>query len=71
MVHIPNDKKDKAIVSAMISLAKNLELDLVVEGVENESQLNFLKDQNCDMIQGYYFSKPIPGNDLIRLLNSS
>ena len=48
------------IVKSVIDLAKNLNMKTVSEGIEEEGQVNFLKDANCDMIQGYYFSKPIP-----------
>ena len=48
------------IVRSVIDLAKNLNMKTVSEGIEDEMQVNFLKDANCDMIQGYYFSKPVP-----------
>jgi len=52
-------KKDKnPIIDAIISMAKALDLKVVAEGVEKEEQYFYLKDKNCDFIQGYYFSKP-------------
>jgi len=45
----------------MISLAKNLELDVIAEGVETEAQKDFLKLHGCYNMQGYFYSKPISG----------
>lgn len=58
------DKKDKAVVKAIIELARNLDFKVIAEGVETEEQLEFLKRQNCDEIQGYYYCKPLPPEEL-------
>jgi diguanylate cyclase (GGDEF)-like protein/PAS domain S-box-containing protein len=50
---------DAAIATAIISMAKSLRLKVIAEGVENESQMSFLRTHQCDEIQGYYFSKPL------------
>jgi EAL domain-containing protein (putative c-di-GMP-specific phosphodiesterase class I) len=50
---------DAAITAAIISMAKNLRLKVIAEGVENEAQMSFLRAHRCDEIQGYYFSKPL------------
>jgi diguanylate cyclase (GGDEF)-like protein/PAS domain S-box-containing protein len=50
---------DSAITAAIISMAKSLGLKVIAEGVENEAQMSFLRSQQCDEIQGYYFSKPL------------
>jgi EAL domain-containing protein (putative c-di-GMP-specific phosphodiesterase class I) len=50
---------DAAITGAIISMAKSLRLKVIAEGVENEAQMSFLRTQQCDEIQGYYFSKPL------------
>ena len=53
------DSDDAAITTAIISLARSLNLKVIAEGVENEAQMSFLRKHHCDEIQGYYFSKPI------------
>lgn len=56
---ISTDPEDKAIVSAIIQMAKSLGLATIAEGVETEGQLAFLREQGCDEVQGYYYSKPL------------
>ncbi len=56
---IRTDPEDKAIVSAIIQMANSLGLDTIAEGVETEGQLAFLREQGCDEVQGYYYSKPL------------
>jgi EAL domain-containing protein (putative c-di-GMP-specific phosphodiesterase class I) len=53
-----NENKNK-IVKAIISLAKSLNLELTAEGVESKEQLDFLADNGCNMVQGYFYSKPL------------
>ena len=54
------DKKDMRLIEAVVSLAHSLGLATVAEGVETEEQLQALKALGCDIVQGYYFSKPLP-----------
>lgn len=67
---IVNDPNDDAIVSAIIVMAKQLRLEVIAEGVETIEQLDFLRNLRCDTIQGYYFSKPIPGDEAFLLMNN-
>ena len=56
---LPHDKDDVAIVKTIIALANNLSLDIIAEGVENKEQRDFLLDEGCPNIQGYFYSKPL------------
>ena len=58
------DLNDRAIASAVISLAENMNLSVTAEGVENEDQLSFLKSRHCDEAQGYYLSRPLPVDEM-------
>lgn len=60
-----------AIVESIIALSKNLGLTLVAEGIENKDQLHMLKKMNCDMVQGYLYSKPVAAPGFTRLLEKS
>jgi diguanylate cyclase (GGDEF)-like protein len=60
---IPDNQDDSAIVDAIAGLTRGLKLALHAEGVENERQLNVLKGLGCQFAQGYYWSKPLPGNE--------
>jgi diguanylate cyclase (GGDEF)-like protein/PAS domain S-box-containing protein len=57
--NITEDPEDKAIVSAIISLASSLGMQTIAEGVETTGQLAFLREKGCNEIQGYYFSEPL------------
>jgi diguanylate cyclase (GGDEF)-like protein len=63
-----SSKKDKAIIKSIIQLAKNLNIAVLAEGVETKEQYIYLKDNGCDIIQGYYFYKPMPANEIENLL---
>lgn len=65
---ISTDPEDKAIVSGIINLAKSLGLQTLAEGVETPGQLEFLREQGCDEMQGYLFSKPVPAEQFAALL---
>ncbi len=61
---ICDDPDDRAIVTAIIAMARSLKLNIVAEGVETEAQLAFLKRQHCDAAQGFYYSKALHAGDL-------
>ena len=58
-------ERKEAVVSEAIRLAKRLNMRIVAEGVEEKEQVEFLDSQGCDMIQGYYFAKPMPKDDFV------
>lgn len=61
---LPQDEEDISISSAIINLAHSLNMQVIAEGVETKEQLTFLKEQGCNMVQGYYYSKPLPIHEL-------
>ena len=65
---ITEDANDAAIVASIIALAHNLRLSVIAEGVETAAQLDHLRHQGCDEMQGYYFSRPLPARDFEQLL---
>jgi len=65
---ITDDADDKAIVGAIISMARSLGMQTLAEGVETAGQLEFLRERGCDEVQGYYFSRPVPADALAELL---
>jgi diguanylate cyclase (GGDEF)-like protein/PAS domain S-box-containing protein len=62
---------DAAIVTAIIAMAHSLEIKVIAEGVETLEQQEFLKQRDCDGMQGYYFSKPLSVEDFTRLLKKN
>jgi len=66
---VGHDPGDEAIIRAMVAMAKELGLDTVAEGVEEEQQLAFLRELECERVQGSLLGRPIPGDEMTRLLN--
>jgi diguanylate cyclase (GGDEF)-like protein/PAS domain S-box-containing protein len=66
---IIDNHSDAAIITAIISMAHSLALKVVAEGVETEEQLAWLRTQQCDEVQGYLSSRPLPAQELTQLLN--
>lgn len=65
---VPGDQEDVAIALATLSLARDLGMDVVAEGVEDEIQRQFLAERGCPVMQGYLFSRPLPVEELQRWL---
>ncbi len=66
--NIPDDSNNSAISRAIISLGHELGLSVIAEGVEEIRQFNFLEAQQCDLIQGYLYSKPLAAEAMQQLL---
>jgi EAL domain-containing protein (putative c-di-GMP-specific phosphodiesterase class I) len=62
------DPDDAAIVASIISLAHNLRLKVIAEGVETREQLDYLRQLGCDQMQGYYFSRPVAFDAVLALM---
>ncbi|WLR51836.1 EAL domain-containing protein [Bacillus tianshenii] len=69
--NIPDNKGNIALTNAIIAMAHELNLKVVAEGVETKEQMNFLQEQNCEYAQGFFFSRPLPEQEIIELLLSS
>jgi EAL domain-containing protein (putative c-di-GMP-specific phosphodiesterase class I) len=67
---VPQSPSDQALTRAIIALARDLNLGIIVEGTEHREQIDWLFEQGCTVYQGYYFSKPLPYGDFIKLLKS-
>lgn len=67
---ITTDEKARAIVKTIIDMAHNLTLHVVAEGVETKEQLEILKKYNCDLYQGYLFSKPLMQEDFLKIIKN-
>ncbi|MGX5849682.1 EAL domain-containing protein [Mesorhizobium sp. PL10] len=65
---LATDENDQAVTSAVISLGQKLNLRVLAEGVETEDQVTFLRNNNCDEMQGNYFSKPLSAGDIRELI---
>ncbi len=67
---LPHDKDDAAITKAIVRLGHSLGLNVLAEGVETDAQLDHLRAEGCDSVQGYYFSRPLPAEELAALTAS-
>lgn len=66
--NIESSETDLRLVKLILDIAKYLRLLVVAEGVETEGQLSLLKDAGCDLVQGYYFSRPLPPQEFEKLI---
>ncbi|MEA3372766.1 MAG: EAL domain-containing protein [Campylobacterota bacterium] len=67
---LPDDEEDEAISKAIIALGKSLKLNVIAEGVETLEQKTFLVEQGCHLIQGYYYARPLPADEIENGLKS-
>jgi len=65
------DTDCRAIVKSVIDMCRNLKLDCIVEGMETETQVQILRGLGCNMMQGYFFGKPMPGAEVLDFLDSA
>jgi len=66
--NIETSETDRRLVSLILDIAKYLKVKVVAEGVETEGQLEFLRRGNCNLVQGYYFSRPLPAEEFEKLI---
>lgn len=70
-VHDELLNEEKIVVSSIINMAKQLNMKVLSEGIETKKQTEFLKEMDCDMVQGYFYAKPMPIREFERFLNSN
>ena len=66
--NIESSETDRRLVSLILDIARYLEVSVVAEGVETGKQLEILREGKCDLVQGYYFSRPLPAEEFERLI---
>lgn len=71
MRNVPGNPDESTLVEAIIAMAQRLKLKIVVEGVETDDQVNFLRSANCDYAQGFYFSRAVPPEEFEKLIQVS
>ncbi len=67
---VPQSRRDSEIAQAIIAMAQKLHLKVIAEGVEHAQQLTFLRDNHCELAQGYLFSRPLPLSALVEFLEA-
>jgi diguanylate cyclase (GGDEF)-like protein len=68
IMDLPGDKENEILVQAIIAMAHGLRLEVIAEGVETAEQWEFLRNLDCDFVQGYYFGKPMPREEFEEFL---
>lgn len=71
VTNLPEDRDAAAIARAIVSMAKNLDLRIVAEGIETESQVGFLHALGCHVGQGFLFGRPVPAGEFVKLLTAN
>ena len=67
--NLPQDLEDSAIAKTIIDLCKSLKIDVIAEGVETEEQKNFLVKNSCNLVQGYFYARPLSSQKMTEYLN--
>lgn len=67
--NISRSKSDEVIIEAIIAMARSFNFKVLAEGVENEKQIKFLKEKNCDGVQGFLLSKPVFAEEITKILH--
>ena len=70
ITNVHENINSRLIIEAIIAMAHTLNIKTIAEGVETKEALDFLKEKGCDEYQGYYCSKPLPPDELIKLLET-
>ena len=70
VVDMVHNHEDRALVSTIIALGKNLNRQVIAEGVESMEQVALLKNEGCNTMQGYFFGKPVPAKEFVQLLET-
>lgn len=68
---IGKNAKIESIIHSLIDMAHHMKAKVIAEGAETEEQVNFLREHDCDYIQGFYFSRPLPEEEFVKLLDTS
>ena len=68
ILNIEHSEQDFRLVVLILEIARNLKMPVIAEGVETKNQMLMLKEAGCDLVQGYYFSRPLPPEDFERLI---
>jgi EAL domain-containing protein (putative c-di-GMP-specific phosphodiesterase class I) len=65
-----SNERDRVIVQKTIEMGHELDMHVIAEGVETQEQLDFLRVKGCDSVQGYFFSRPLPANEMVAWLHA-
>ena len=68
---VTSNPDSAAVTDAIIALAKSLRLNITAEGVETQEQLDYLQQRGCHEGQGFYFSRPVPGDAIAQMLKKN
>jgi len=71
IIDIEENKSTKQLLKSIFDIANSLDIVTVASGVENYTQINFIKDLQCDFVQGYYYSQPLPAEEAFTYLSSN